>query len=328
MTDFLPPHPEQRRFRPKVERSVGCSLGTEVVSATHQLEGRRTEIADTNTSLGSVPAARQPPAVRIGRRELAAIRSRLSARDEMVLTLVARHRFISTTHLAGLVEETGTLLPSHVVRRIVRRLSSLGLLRALARRIGGVRAGSSATIWQLAPAGARLLDEIHGSYYRSREPSERFLRHCLAVADVNVSLRSLAHGAAYELTVELEPDCWRTHLGMGGERRTLQPDLLVTLETSEFALSLFAEVDMGTESLRTLLSKCSQYETYRWSGTEHGKGGVFPFVWWVFVGDRADEREQRLRRAIHRSPEYLPEMYRFSTLSSFAADLRTELADE
>ena len=60
----------------------------------------------------------------------------------------------------------------------------------------------------------------------------------------------------------------------------------------------FVEVDLGTESLPTLLRKCGQYEAYRASGIEQAQLGVFPMVLWVF--NRAD-RIDKLMRAVSRS---------------------------
>ena len=57
-------------------------------------------------------------------------------------------------------------------------------------------------------------------------------------------------------------------------------------------------MDLGTEHLPTVLGKCGQYETYRRTGTEQAKHGVFPLVVWITT---TDERAEKLRAGIHRT---------------------------
>jgi hypothetical protein len=71
----------------------------------------------------------------------------------------------------------------------------------------------------------------------------------------------------------------------------------------------FIEVDLGTESLPTLLRKCGQYETYRASGIEQADYGVFPLVLWFFT---VPERAERLAQAVARSPRLTPALYRYA----------------
>jgi len=200
-------------------------------------------------------------------------------------------------------------------RRVLRRLEQHGLIRRLSRRVGGVRAGSGASVWQLAPAGARLLrGEADG--YRVHEPCPRFLGHCLAVADAHLALRALASDTTGTTTndvlsvaVQVEPLSWRTYLGTGGERRTLKPDLAAEITTSEYVDRWFIEVDCGTESISTLVKKCHAYQHYRASGEEQTRHGAFPRVLWVMGGSHGHERAERLRSTIRRSHDLTPELY-------------------
>jgi hypothetical protein len=234
-------------------------------------------------------------------------------RDRDVLRRIAEHRYLTTHQIQHFVftAHDSDASAARTARYVLQRLERNALIRPLGRRIGGVRAGSSARVWQLAPAGARLLRD-DGTTYRTNEPSPRFLAHCLAVADVHLSLLSIAdHAAAVSTRVATEPACWRRFTGQGGEARWLQPDLAAVISTDEFDDRWFIEVDLGTESLPTLLRKCGQYEAYRASGIEQVERGAFPLVLWVFT---KPERADKLEATVRRSPRLTPQLYRYATM--------------
>jgi hypothetical protein len=190
------------------------------------------------------------------------------------------------------------------------RLERSGLVRSIGQRVGGVRAGSAAKVWQLAPAGIRLLTE-HGARQRTKQPSLRFLAHTLAIADTHLLLRDRVQQHDVEsVTVEVEPISWRRYQGAGGERRTLQPDLYAEITTSRYVDRMFIEVDRGTESMRTLLGQCDQYEAYRRTGVEKTRHGSTPIVLWI-LPDK--ERAGRLAKAIQGRSGLIPAMFRFAT---------------
>jgi hypothetical protein len=229
-----------------------------------------------------------------------------------VLRRVAEHHYLTTHQIQGFCfADHGTdASASRTTRRVLARLQRDGLLRALERRIGGVHAGSQATIWQLAAPGSRLIYE-DGNRRRSGTPSERFLRHQLAVADVHVLLRQHERIEAIEqIQVEVEPASWRRYQGPSGEPRWLQPDLFAEITSSDFVDRYFIEVDLGSESLPTLLGKCEQYEHYRRSGVEQARGDSFPLVLWLFL---SAARAEALRSAAHRSGHLASAMFRYAT---------------
>lgn len=261
---------------------------------------------------------------RIGARQRAQLAADLSTRDVDVLARIAEHRYLTSTQVQRFVF-TGYASDASATRSsryALAKLERLGLLRRLDRRVGGVRAGSAATIWQLTPGGIRLLhDQNRG--YRTHEPSGRFLNHCLAIADAHLSLNDLtttpaadtgsddgredAHGAApavgigiQKVTVAVEPASWRRFTGPGGEPRWLQPDLATTLTGTdaegEYTDHWFIEVDCGTESIPTLLRKCDQYAAYHASGVEQDQLGTFPAVLWLFTGPTPEQATHRLNR--------------------------------
>lgn len=238
----------------------------------------------------------------------------LSDRDRLVLLRLAEHRYLTSRQLQAFAftHHESAASAARVCRRVLARLADEGLIRSLPRRVGGLRAGSSATVWQLTPSGARLLDPEARSY-RTHEPSFRFLGHCLAVADDRLALQNVVGcGDVEAVTVHVEPVCWRRFSGLGGETRWLQPDLSACIQGAAYEDRWFIETDCGTESLNTLLRKCRQYEDYRTSGQEQTEHGVFPLVVWIMhgSGSRGGERKHRLARSLGRSGTFTPGLFR------------------
>lgn len=249
---------------------------------------------------------------RVGRRRLAVIRDALSDRDWAILGTVAAHRFLTTRqvqafHFTG---HASDLSAARVCRRVLRRLHRDHLLGTLQRRVGGVRAGSASFVWHLDAVGDRLLRETSrpGPRRRTFEPSLHFLQHTLAVADLHLQLRQTAATGAIELLrVETEPACHRRYPNFGGGLSTLKPDLYAMTAAGDFEDSWFFEVDLGTESLPRLLSKCAEYEAYRRSGVEQQASGVFPLVAWLITEAR---RRAALTAAITKDPGLPDELFR------------------
>lgn len=240
----------------------------------------------------------------------------MSARDRTVIEELGAHRYLTTRHIAALVftGHASTEAAARTTRRVLARLERDGLIRSLERRVGGFRAGSEARIWQLAPAGARILAPEHGRQWRAHEPSQRFLDHTLAIADTHVALREgTIQAHVNHVTVEIEPASWRRFSGIGGQARLIRPDLAATVtghdQEGEFIDRWFIEVDLGTESIPTLLNKCQLYVDYYRSGIEQHHTGSFPQVLWLLQGPRADQRAQTLQRRILRTPSMDPRLF-------------------
>lgn len=232
----------------------------------------------------------------------------LPERDRAALEVIGAHRYLTTHQIQRFVciGHTSDQSAARTARALTRRLSEQGLLRPMERRIGGLHPGSAATVWQLAPAGHKLLRR-EGSGYRTHLPSPRFLSHCLAVADVHLGIRTLPGQAGITAVhTETEPTCWRRYSGQGGEPRWLQPDLFASISTAAYDDHWFVEVDLGTESLPTLLSKCRQYEAYRATGIEQDRLGAFPVVLWVLL---REQRIEPLRAALVRSSTLDPALH-------------------
>jgi len=271
------------------------------------------ERAAPNATEGSQRRRSRGQAERIGRG--------LSDRDRAILTSLQAHHFLTTEQLQRFhfSEHATPAAASRICRRVLHRLYQLRVIDHLDRRVGGVRAGSASFVWRVGPVGDQLLRlNADGDQPRLRrkEPSLRYLEHCLAVASVHLALRDLAAAHRIELLrVATEPDCWRSYLALSGSRDTLKPDLHAVTASGDYEDHWYIEVDRATESLPTLLKKCAQYEAYRRTGSEQDRLSVFPLVVWI-VPDQA--RADKLRRAIASSRNLDADLYRVCIPADFA----------
>ena len=236
---------------------VALPVGSTTKGALPQFMDESGMLRGTNTLETSSPELSAKRRRRVDADVLATIAASMPERDREVLEKIGEHRYL-TTHQVQAFAFTNlgrSDSAARTARHVLQRLERNALLRSLKRRVGGVRAGSAARVWQLAPAGARLLRD-DGTTHRSHEPSPRFLAHCLAVADVHLALRSLATiDAVHTVTVQCEPDSWRRYTGQAGEPRWLQPDLAAVVTTNDYDDRWFVEVDLGTESLPNLAAQ-------------------------------------------------------------------------
>jgi hypothetical protein len=245
---------------------------------------------------------------RLGSHGLALLRQQLSERDLAAVSDVATLKLVSGRQLQALHfapdRHASDVTAARTCRRVLERLLELRLLVRLERRVGGLRGGSSSSIYAIGPVGQRLVDPA-GTRRRFREPTATFALHTLAIADLVVELRSAARGGLIEvLAVQAEPGCWRS-LG-GGAGNVLRPDLFVRLAAGEYEYHSFVEVDLGTEGLPRLLAKCQTYDSYFATGVEQDKHGLFPRVVWLLDNE---QRAKRLHEAIERSTRLRPELF-------------------
>lgn len=251
-------------------------------------------------------------------RDIDQLRSWLSERDIAILQSISDHQFmgvaqVEVLHFAHHTPGSG----SRIARRTLARLRDYRLLGTLQRRIGGVRAGSSGLIHYVDTVGDQLLRGRSGRLARRRsvEPSARFLAHRLAVADTHIALVLAHRQQQIELvTATVEPAAWRRYVGLGGARLILKSDLYAETGASDDLVNTwFIEVDLGTETIPTLLKKCREYDTYRRSGTEQKAGGGFPRVVWSVThtdADKAERRRDALKAAIAADAALPPTLFR------------------
>ncbi len=185
----------------------------------------------------------------------------LSQRDQAVLQAIAEHRYFTTKQVEQLLFSSHSTPDSgaRCCRRVLSRLERWKLLERPIRRVGGLQAGSAASIWMLSSAGQRLrnLQAGRGAVGRVREPGERFIQHYLAIGDAHLALVTAARAGLVELlSVQIEPACWRPYTGLGGTREVLKPDLFAVTASGEYEDHWFIEIDRATESLPVLIRQC------------------------------------------------------------------------
>lgn len=246
---------------------------------------------------------------RLSRQQLEEAATRLSGRDREILITVQRYRYLLTGQIQRLhfIESATPTAAHRAATRALRRLKDLGLLAHLARRIGGVRAGSGGLVWHLTHAGERLLyleNHTLTPTKRFSEPSPYFLAHTLAVTEIAVQLTELCrkHRTLKLTTLQPEPECWRTFSECGAIQ-PLKPDLFAVTVSGQYEDRWFVEVDLDTESPNKIISKCERYHKYYRSGLEQRESGVFPLTVWIVPSQKRKEKLiQHIRKAFDKQP--------------------------
>ena len=226
----------------------------------------------------------------------------LSERDWAVVRDVARLRLATGTqlerlHFAGLADTSRPVVRRRVLGRLVRARA----LATLARRIGGVRAGSSGLIYALDTCGKRLM-AIEGRPARPGTPGERHVRHVLAIGQLYVDLVEL--DGAGQLALEqfaAEPASWWPD-SHGGR---IKPDAYVLAASDDHHDHWWVEVDLATEHLPTLKRKLMTYLDFYRQG-QLGPGGIVP---WVLITVPDAMRCSEVVRMIHRMPSQANELF-------------------
>ena len=267
-------------------------------------------VCDSFTNSISSPLDSGEEHRRLSRQQLEEAEGRLGERDRQILTAVQRYRYLLTSQIQRLyfTDAVTSAAALRATARTLKKLRELGLIDHLARRIGGVRAGSGSLVWYITHAGERLLrlhDQAPTPIKRFFEPSPYFLAHTLAVADVAVQLTELcreSHGAKLT-TVQPEPECWRTYSEYGA-MLALKPDLFAITVSGQYEDRWFIEVDLATESPAKVVGKCEKYHKYYRTGLEQQEAEVFPLtVWIVPTVERKEKLIAHIRTAFDKQPK-------------------------
>ncbi|SCC56104.1 MULTISPECIES: replication-relaxation family protein [unclassified Gordonia (in: high G+C Gram-positive bacteria)] len=237
-------------------------------------------------------------------------RPELSERDVTTLRLLQRFRLLSVDQIQRITITAGS--PATRARRtrgMLQRLTNDGYVRRLDRRIGGVHAGSTGTVYRISGRGSTTLARLDGTERRrsSGEPGERFVRHVLAIGEQAVALYEASWHA--NMTVDEfspEPACWRRYPAPHGGTATIRPDAFVLTHDDSYSFATFLEQDMATESTSTVLRKCQAYVAYWRSGVEQARFGVFPRVVWAVPNAR---RVAQLEAVFARLPREVHELF-------------------
>lgn len=258
------------------------------------------------------------------RASLASLIDNLTGRDIDVLTDVAKYRLLTTKQIQRLhfdpVHPT-PLASARASNRTLTRLREAGILQALQRRIGGVRAGSAGFVWYVGPTGDRLLQTLRPADWSGRrnfrEPSRYFVRHTLAVADLAVRTIEAARSSPERLevlNVQTEPDSWQQSLSGQGVVQMLKPDLLLTTATGDYEHHWFIEADLATEHLPVICRQCDAYRAFRACGRYQAAHGLFPAVLWVTP---TEARARALRAPMAATSEAGDGLFRVCTTDDF-----------
>jgi hypothetical protein len=237
------------------------------------------------------------------KQRLAMLEQHLSERDHQVLASLQCCRYLTTLQLARL--HFGAFVNRRAAvraaNRCLTRLRDFGLIRALQRRIGGVRAGSGSFVWTLTAGGFRLLQACdNGSQSRKqfREPTLHFLTHTLVISEAYLQLTEIC--AQHDMvlaSVQFEPDCWRRYADRSGDKSiVLKPDLYAVTQGGGYEDYWFIEIDCDTETVAHVVDKCERYIQYLRSGAEQARTSVFPYVVWIVPDEK---RKNSVVKHIH-----------------------------
>lgn len=251
----------------------------------------------------------QTPA-RVREAHVSWLAERLGERDRAILGSVARLRLTSSIQLERLhFTDIAPASRARLRRRVLARLVAWRVLVPLARRIGGVRAGSAGLVFALDTAGQYLaqLTGADGDVRRSSTPGVMFVQHTLAVSELYVSLMELARPGGFQVaTFEAEPRCWWPN-GLGG---WLKPDAYLVLAVQGYADAWWLEQDMGTEHLPTIRRKLSVYLDFVKRGQQ---GPISRTVPRVLVAVPNEARQRAIETVIRRLPEPASKLFHVAT---------------
>lgn len=250
----------------------------------------------------------------------------LSDRDLRILRDLEEFRLLTTRQIQRLHFSDGHATISAATRactRVMSRLKAHGLVDSLARRIGGVRQGSSGLTWHLAATGDTFLRAVRGDPKRRRysEPGPAFVKHTLLVSELAVQLRENARFQPDWVITRLaaERRAWRAFNGPYGTKQWLRPDLHLIATESDYEQHWFIEADRSRETGPQLLRKCQTYGRYMASGAYQAKHEVFPTVLWVVP----DFKRIRELEDIVSSSGLPRQIFRFRTLDGFIDTMTT-----
>jgi len=259
------------------------------------------------------------------RSHLGALYDRLTERDHALLQDVEKYRLLTAKQIQRLhFDHTHptALAAARACNRTLTRLRQAGILRALQRQIGGVRAGSAGFVWYLGPVGERILKlitpaEAHRGRRNYREPSRHFVEHTLAIAELAVqTIEAGRHGDIEVLELQTEPASWQQSLSPFGAVQTLKPDLRLVTASGDYEHHWFIEADMATEHLPVIRRQCAAYQAFRATGRYQAGHGLFPAVLWVTP---APARAAALQAAVAATPALDPALFRTCTTADYLA---------
>jgi hypothetical protein len=225
-------------------------------------------------------------------------------RDRQIVHEISRYRQLSSGQIFELLfhgAKSKTRLHD-----ALKRLKKAGFISMIERRpVGGTGAGSGPVVWQLGTKGRKYFEREKGYPYRSIHP------HTLAIADAAIGLKRLERDGSIEIVgLATEPDTWQVIAGAD-----LRPDLHVELgiPSRGMSVSLWIEVDMGTERQKQLKDNLARY-MHAYEHVTEADMSVFPRILFL-VPD--DERLKELNSLINSGPAEAKDLFRVQRQDSF-----------
>lgn len=219
---------------------------------------------------------------RITAQRVARVQASLTGSQRLLLEHLGTAKLLSGSQLRRLTDSR-SVYERRALQRDLKTLTELRVFARLARRVGGVRAGSDSYVYALDVVGQRILDpRPRRQWRRPWTPGVRVLDHTLAISDLYVRLVEADRAGQLDLLhFATEPHCWRTFAGPGGARLTLKPDAQTVIATQDHERHYWIEVDRSTESLTWITDKAKAYSRYFDTGREQQAQGVFPLCLWI-----------------------------------------------
>lgn len=275
------------------------------------------------TANGSVPPP-SPPYLTPGR--LHQISRSLSDQDWQLLGFVHDGRFATGAQLIRAFWQTSD--PQSAAarrgRRALKRLTDRQVLQTLPRRVSGMR-GSAGLVYYTGRAGVRLLAARGIVGPRVETPGTLHLAHTLATTELALLLKEADRDGNLDLIeVQQEPVCWRSYPALFASERTLKPDLFIRVGAGAGGKQedrWFAEVDLGSESGRTIARKAALYSEHYRAGSEQQTSGVYPRVLWTVPDER---RAEQARSVLHRQGTEIRRLFTVCRFDDVVALLATE----
>lgn len=238
---------------------------------------------------------------RISDKRLGEIEMTLSQQDREILETFRQLRYLKANQVERLFFHRSITVRAKLVTvsRRLNRLMEDGLLNHYSKKVSGARSGSNGYVWYLTEAGYRILNLGTGAEskrLRGHEPSSAFLRHTLAVSECYTQFTEICRMAQdMELKyIAVEPECWRSY-HKDGKAQSLRPDLYAETISGQFEDRWFIEMDLDTESVNDIVTKCRRYQYYYQTRKEQESSGIFPIVLWIVPNQ---ERKGKLIDAI------------------------------
>lgn len=257
--------------------------------------GASAAISTANGSVSPQPHSYLTPS------RLHQISAAMSEDDWRLLDFIHQSRFATGDQLIRAFWQTddGTSNAARRGRRALKRLADCRVLQTLPRRVSGMR-GSAGLVYYPGRAGVRLLGARGVAGPRVEVPGTLHLAHTLATTELAVRLTEADQGGTLELIeVQQEPACWRRYPAFFSGERLLKPDLFIRLGAGASEDRWMVEVDLGSESARTIARKAALYGEHYRAGTEQRQSGVYPRVVWL-VPDEV--RAEQVRSVLGRQP--------------------------